>query len=216
MNKKLVLFIVSIILVGSSLIYFYNQSNKLKVSDQEKLSDLLTYNNTIGRYTLKYPSTIGIQFLGETESEEDAYHVYFSPQADLGSPAGLDLQIVYPYFSTDFEVLKSEEEAVENIVGYFSSSTSRYLYPENNTISDTVLKNGQYRSEISWKNDDTGLSARQGTDVWYVIPLTANPYPLNDQQAKQTQFLLASFPIEYVEIYEPIVSSITKDLNNTN
>src|SRR3990172_4079020 len=74
---------------------------------------------------------------------------------------------------------------VNQIVGYWESSTSRYLTPELNkvtgpiqtTIGDNATDSQSalaYKYEIAWRNDPKYSEGGSGIDVWLFIPITVD------------------------------------------
>lgn len=111
---------------------------------------------------------------------------------------------------------KNNEEAVKDIVDYYASSTSQYLSPELNNISqlsqstvkieDSTTSLPVYRYEINWEVDPNAGDFDKGTDVWYFIPISKTT---NQIDSSHSTFLWLSYDKKYETKLSPIVNSLT-------
>ncbi|HJZ06109.1 MAG TPA: hypothetical protein VJ327_09750 [Patescibacteria group bacterium] len=149
--------------------------------DTPQFLGTLTYVNQIANYSFQYSSKETVGSAGGYEGPpEKSDIIVIDDKATKYGLMSIELTT-----SPTGRYLKNEQEALNEIVGYWESSTSRYLTPELNkvtgpiqtTIGDNATDSQSalaYKYEIAWRNDPKYSEGGSGIDVWLFIPITVD------------------------------------------
>lgn len=155
-----------------------DHSIKTNRSQNPQPTELLTYVSKIAPFSFQYTTAEQVISAGGYEGspeESDTIIIVDKNDENIGL---VDILITHPPTG---RFLENEQEALKEIVGYWSSSTSQYLSPELNRVTgpiQTVVKvknlDNQstlaYLYEIAWQNDPRYSEVGNGTNVWLFIP----------------------------------------------
>lgn len=164
-----------------------------------------TYTNNLAGYSFDYPSTLAIQSTGMSENPADSDAIHIVPAEEIATAKGISISI-YPPSGQSYA---SERQLVEEgLVNYYASSTSQFLAPENNSISQVETVDGSYTYEIAWKNDPLYGAAGEGIEVWTFYPLAQYTYPLTVSESEMPKTLWVRYDKGDLDLYAPVLNSL--------
>ena len=166
---------------------------------------LRTYTNKLGGYSFDYPSTLAIQWTGMSVDPADSEIIHIVPGAEIESATGMTIHISNPVGPA----YASEQELIEKgLLEYWSSSTSQFLTPENNTVTPIKTADRTYTYEVSWKNDPLYGEAGEGVEVWTFYPLAQYTYPLTTNVSEMPKILWVRYDKKDTDLYAEVLNSL--------
>jgi hypothetical protein len=206
---------------GVLLNHYAQPSNKTEEITQPART--LTYVNKIAGYSFQYTPYEEIKSVGGYGGPPEKSDTIIIVDKEDNNIALMDILIRIPPTCCNFS---NEQEALQNIVDYFSSSTSQYLSPELNEVTGpiqtTVKVNNSdnqstavYQYDIAWQNDPKYSEGGNGVDVWLFIPTTvdwrSDPDRLGWFDNKFT-FIWVAYNKMNEDRLQPILNSLTLGL----
>jgi hypothetical protein len=223
-KNGVVFFLISTVTLFLLLVIYkpigYGKHNEGRINPQTPQS----YTNKVARYSFQYSFNESIESIGGYEGppeESDAIVIVDKVDNNISL---MSISIEMPPTG---RYLKNEQEAIKEIVGYWSGSTSQYLSPELNKITGPIkttirdessdgLSSPAYRYEIEWRNDPKAGENRSGTDVWLLIPVSIDwqldPDRLGWLELGKYHFLWLSYEKKDEERLLPILNSFTLEI----
>ncbi|OGG16729.1 hypothetical protein A3D77_04805 [Candidatus Gottesmanbacteria bacterium RIFCSPHIGHO2_02_FULL_39_11] len=169
---------------------------------------LFTYTNDAFHYSFQYTNSEKIQPIRRENTSAFDEYITVSDKKD-NDISLLTIQVQTPPIMRDFQ---NEQEAMEEIVGYYSGSTSQYLSPKLNQrtgpVKEEINSTPFYRYEIAWTDDPkTGSQRGSGTDVWLLVPIVRGGRLAGSDNLRPYTFLWLRYDKKYEDRLKGILDS---------